>query len=95
VLAHQSNATIALVEAVKAHTLPDTDSSDAQREVVDVAEAYLDTLAGRLGTLAEDLPQEVELDCNLVKVSATGAVIVDARVRIAPAEAPRPLGARR
>jgi hypothetical protein len=30
-----------------------------------------------------------------VKVTQVGAVVVDARIRVAPVEAPRPLGARR
>jgi acyl-CoA synthetase (NDP forming) len=56
--------------------------------------ALIDVLR-RLGTLAEDLPQVIEMDCNPVKVGQFDAVIVDARVRVAPGEAPRPLGARR
>ena len=48
-----------------------------------------------MSALAEDLPQVVELDCNPVMVLEQGACIVDARVRVAPVEAPRPLGARR
>jgi len=55
----------------------------------------LEDLLLRLGTLAEDLPQVIELDCNPVRVGAHGAVVVEARVRVAPAEVPRPLGARR
>jgi hypothetical protein len=35
------------------------------------------------------------MDCNPVKVFEHGASIVDARIRVAPVEAPRPLGARR
>ena len=57
--------------------------------------AQLEDVLRRLGTLAEDLPQVVEMDCNPVKVSVFDAIIVDARIRVAPAEAPRPLGARR
>jgi acetyl coenzyme A synthetase (ADP forming)-like protein len=57
--------------------------------------AALEDVLLRLSALAEDLPQVVELDCNPVKVLEMGAVIVDARVRVAPVEAPRPLGARR
>ena len=45
--------------------------------------------------LAEDLPQIAEMDCNPVAVLEQGACILDARLRIAPVEAPRPLGARR
>ena len=39
----------------------------------------------RIGALAEDQPQIAELDCNPVVVGASGAVVVDARVRVAPA----------
>jgi hypothetical protein len=35
--------------------------------------------------LAEDYPHIAEMDCNPVFVSASGAVVVDARVRVAPA----------
>jgi acyl-CoA synthetase (NDP forming) len=58
-------------------------------------QASLEDVLRRLGTLAEDLPQVVELDCNPVKVRASDAIVVDARIRVAPVEAPRPLGARR
>jgi acetate---CoA ligase (ADP-forming) len=49
----------------------------------------------RISALAEDHPQIAEMDCNPVIVSASGAVVVDARVRVAPAVPRRPLGARR
>ena len=55
----------------------------------------LEDVLRRLATLAEDLPEVFEMDCNPVKVSADRATIVDARVRVAVADAPRPLGARR
>jgi acetyl coenzyme A synthetase (ADP forming)-like protein len=58
-------------------------------------QAALEDVLRRLGTLAEDLPQVIEMDCNPVKVSQSDAVILDARIRVAPVEAPRPLGARR
>lgn len=58
-------------------------------------QASLEDVLRRLGTLAEDLPQVVEMDCNPVKVSQLDATIVDARIRVAAVEAPRPLGARR
>jgi hypothetical protein len=35
------------------------------------------------------------LDCNPVRVQEHGAAIVEARVRVASVDAPRPLGARR
>jgi acyl-CoA synthetase (NDP forming) len=49
----------------------------------------------RLGVMVEDLPQIAELDLNPILVHTRGATIVDARVRIAPAEVAPPLGARR
>jgi acyl-CoA synthetase (NDP forming) len=57
--------------------------------------AALEDVLHRLGALAEDLPQVLEMDCNPVKISEQQAVIVDARIRIVAVEAPRPLGARR
>ena len=38
----------------------------------------------RLGQLAEDLPEVVELDLNPVLVSATGLLVVDAKMRSWP-----------
>ena len=49
----------------------------------------------RISALAEHHPQIAEVDCNPVMVSATGAVVVDARVRVAPPAPRRPIGARR
>lgn len=49
----------------------------------------------RVSALVDDLPQIAELDCNPITVHETGAVVVDARVRVAPSEPPPPLGARR
>ena len=49
----------------------------------------------RIGALAEDHSQIAELDCNPVVVGPSGVVVVDARVRVAPAPPRRPLGARR
>jgi acyl-CoA synthetase (NDP forming) len=37
----------------------------------------------RLGRLAEDLPEVAELDLNPILVSADGAVVVDAKLRLA------------
>ncbi len=49
----------------------------------------------RVSALVEDIPQIAELDCNPFVVYKQGAVILDARVRVAAAE-PRPLlGVRR
>jgi len=45
--------------------------------------AALEDVILRLGVLAEDLPQVLEVDLNPVIVHAEGAVAVDARVRVA------------
>ncbi len=55
--------------------------------------AALQDVLLRVSALVDDLPQIAELDCNPVIVHPHGAVVVDARVRIAPYEAP-PLLAR-
>jgi acyl-CoA synthetase (NDP forming) len=57
--------------------------------------AALEDVLLRIGALAEDHSQIAELDCNPVVVGPSGAVVVDARVRVAPAPPRRPLGARR
>ena len=57
--------------------------------------AALEDALVRLGTMAEDLPEIAELDCNPILIHERGATIVDARIRIEQAEPPRPLGARR
>jgi acyl-CoA synthetase (NDP forming) len=68
------------VEAV----LDDTDDgwSDAERHGVA-------GVVARIGCLADDLPEVVELELNPVIVGAGGAVATGARVRVAPYE-PRP-----
>ncbi len=57
--------------------------------------AALEDALLRLSALAEDLPEVAELDCNPIVVLEHGATVLDARIRLAPAEPPRPLGARR
>jgi acetate---CoA ligase (ADP-forming) len=49
----------------------------------------------RVAALAADHPCIAELDCNPVIVSRSGAVVVDARIRVQEVSPPRPLGARR
>jgi hypothetical protein len=44
----------------------------------------LEDLVTRLGALAAVHPEILELDCNPVMVLERGAVVVDARVRVAP-----------
>ena len=50
----------------------------------------LEDVVLRVAALAHAHPQVVELDCNPVVVCAQGAVILDARVRVAPAPEPVP-----
>jgi acetate---CoA ligase (ADP-forming) len=54
----------------------------------------LEEILLRISNLAEDIPEIAELDCNPVVVLDHGAVVIDARIRVAPAEPHRPLGAR-
>ena len=56
--------------------------------------AALRGLVLRLGALAEDLPQVVDVDLNPVIVGPNGADVVDARIREEQREPPRPEGAR-
>jgi acyl-CoA synthetase (NDP forming) len=56
-------------------------------------EALEDVLL-RVSALVEDHPELAEMDLNPVLVGPEGAVVVDARARIAEPEAPRPLIAR-
>jgi acyl-CoA synthetase (NDP forming) len=48
----------------------------------------------RLAALADHFPQIVELDCNPLMVQEHGAVVVDARARVATDRPTLPLGAR-
>jgi acyl-CoA synthetase (NDP forming)/GNAT superfamily N-acetyltransferase len=48
--------------------------------------AAFEAIVARLAALASAHPEIVELDCNPVVVLAQGAVVVDARVRVAPPE---------
>src|SRR5579859_730433 len=56
--------------------------------------AALEDVLLRISALAQDQPAIAELDCNPVIVGESGAVVVDARVRIDEVQLPRPLGAR-
>ncbi|HET8624999.1 MAG TPA: GNAT family N-acetyltransferase [Gemmatimonadales bacterium] len=47
----------------------------------------------RISAMVEDLPQIMELDLNPILVHPKGVSIVDARIRVAPAEPSPPLGA--
>jgi acyl-CoA synthetase (NDP forming) len=44
--------------------------------------AAVEDLVQRLGRLAEDVPEIAELDLNPILVSAEGAVVVDAKMRL-------------
>ena len=48
----------------------------------------------RVSAMVEDLPQIVELDCNPFVVGTGGAVILDARIRVAAVKPPPLFGAR-
>ena len=55
--------------------------------------AALEQAILRVGAMVDDLPQIAELDLNPIVVHPRGAVVVDARVRIAAADPVPPLGA--
>jgi acyl-CoA synthetase (NDP forming) len=48
----------------------------------------LEDLLVRVGALADDIPQVVELDLNPVRVYPQGLRVLDARVRVEPARPP-------
>ena len=56
--------------------------------------AALEEIILRVGTLADHHPAIAEMDCNPVAVLPSGAVIVDARVRVQEAPPHPPLAAR-
>jgi acetyl coenzyme A synthetase (ADP forming)-like protein len=56
--------------------------------------AALEDVLLRVGVMVEDLPQIAELDCNPIIVHPLGAVVVDARIRVAPVEPPSVLARR-
>ncbi|MEO3867626.1 GNAT family N-acetyltransferase [Nonomuraea sp. B12E4] len=53
-----------------------------------VAATALEDQLVRVGQLLDDLPQVAELDLNPILVTPDGATTVDARIRVAPCEAP-------
>jgi acyl-CoA synthetase (NDP forming) len=53
--------------------------------------AALEEVILRIGALAENHPSVAEMDCNPVKVLPTGALIVDARVRVEEPPPTKPL----
>jgi acyl-CoA synthetase (NDP forming) len=50
----------------------------------------VESLLLRLSAMVETHPEVAEMDCNPVIVSPDGVVVVDARVRVEPAEPPHP-----
>lgn len=93
--------------AVRLAPLGDRDAHELPRELrlfpllrghrgappVDVA--ALEDVLLRVGALVTAHPAVAELDCNPVVVHPGGALVVDARVRVAPAAPPRPAPALR
>ena len=57
--------------------------------------AAIEDVVSRVGALVEAHPEVVELDCNPLIVTPEGAVVADARVRVAPSAPPTPLPALR
>jgi acetyl coenzyme A synthetase (ADP forming)-like protein len=56
--------------------------------------AALEDLVLRVSAMVENHPEIAEMDCNPVMVLGTGAVIVDARIRVEQPPPPSPLAAR-
>ncbi|MGD8496171.1 MAG: GNAT family N-acetyltransferase [Gemmatimonadales bacterium] len=80
---------VEMVEGLRTRALLSGYRGSPARDEEALIEAIL-----RIGALVEDLPQIRELDLNPILVHERGATIVDARVRVAPAD-PEPLpGAR-
>jgi acyl-CoA synthetase (NDP forming)/RimJ/RimL family protein N-acetyltransferase len=55
----------------------------------------LEDVLTRISALAEDHPSIAEMECNPVVVGVSGAVVLEARIRVAAVAPRRPLGARR
>jgi acyl-CoA synthetase (NDP forming) len=49
----------------------------------------LSDVLARISRLSEEIPEIAELDCNPLIVSTDGALVVDAKVRLAPDSRPR------
>jgi acetate---CoA ligase (ADP-forming) len=78
-----------MVDEIRSRPLLSGYRGSPPRDVPALVEAIL-----RVGVLVEDLPQIQELDLNPILVHEQGVSIVDARVRVAPAEAATLIGAR-
>lgn len=81
---------VQMVEELRTRPLLTGYRGSAPRDVPALVDAIL-----RVGSLVDDLPQIQELDLNPILLHERGATIVDARVRVAPAEPAPLLGARR
>ena len=66
------------------HSLRTFPLLDGFRGAPDADVAALEDVVVRIGWLAANHPEIAELDLNPVIVAPTGAVVVDARVRVEP-----------
>jgi acyl-CoA synthetase (NDP forming) len=78
-----------MVRELKTHALLTGYRGGPVHDVSALADAIL-----RVGALVEELPEVVELDLNPLAVHPAGVAVVDARVRVAPAEPVPPPGTR-
>jgi acetyl coenzyme A synthetase (ADP forming)-like protein len=81
---------VEMIRDLKTYPLLTGFRGTAPADVAALEEALL-----RISAMVDDLPQIAELDCNPIVAHPGGAVVVDARVRVAPAEPPAPLGTKR
>jgi acetate---CoA ligase (ADP-forming) len=81
-----------MVRSLKTFPMLDGYRGDPKRDV-----GALEDMILRLGSLVEDIPELAELDLNPVFVlnEGKGAVVADARIRVAEGEVPLPLGAKK
>ncbi len=79
-----------MIQSLRTYPLLTGFRGSPPRDVVALEEVLL-----RISALAEDLPQIAELDINPLLVLERGVALIDARIRVEPAEPPRPIGARR
>ena len=88
-------APVAGVDAAEAvHSLRGAPLLTGYRGATPVDVAAVEDLVVRLGLLARDVPEIVELDLNPVIASPSGIVAVDARIRVAGPAAGTAMGAR-
>ena len=58
------------------------------RNTAEVDVAAIEDVVLRIGQLAEEIPELAELDCNPLVASATGALVLDVKLRLEPRAAP-------